>query len=132
MMLDAKRPTFFPSLGVTHDDAATLAGSLLLAAPAHVGEAFAFAAGHGGVACGVACSAVRHDKAVLRRVREGPAFISYLHIISLNLISFFRKFRVFHGVSVSHPVGRNILIHILKVSSTCWLTYPAAAIQRTL
>ena len=83
-------PTFFPSLGVTHDGPATHAGSLLfLAAPAHVGEAFAFAVGHGGVACGVACSAVRHDKAVLRRVREGADFISYFHIISLNLISFF-------------------------------------------
>ena len=97
---------------MTHDDAATLAGSLLLAAPAHVGEAFAFAAGHGGVACGVACSAVRHDKAVLRRVREGPDFISYFHIKSLNLISFFRKFRVFHGVSVSHPVGRKLQLQL--------------------
>ena len=51
MMLDAKRPTFFPSLGVTHDGAATHAGPLLLLAFAHVGEAFAFAVGHEVVAC---------------------------------------------------------------------------------
>ena len=68
-------PTFLSSLGVTHDGSATHAGGslLLLVAPAHVGEAFAFAVGHGVGTC--TGSAVRQGKAVLRRVCEGAAFI---------------------------------------------------------
>ena len=61
-------PTFIPFLGVADDGAATHAGFLLLRAPAHVGEAFAFAVGHGVVA---RAGAARRDKAVLRRVGEG-------------------------------------------------------------
>ena len=64
-------PTFIPFLGVADDGAATHAGSLLLRAPAHVGEAFAFAVGHGVVA---RAGAARRDKAVLRRVGEGAIF----------------------------------------------------------
>ena len=57
-------PTFIAFLGVADDGAAANAGSLLLRAPAHVGEALAAPSCHGVVVAG-ACGAARRDKAVL-------------------------------------------------------------------
>ena len=65
-------PTFIAFLGVADHGAAADAGSLLLRAPALVGEALAVPAGHGVVVAGA--GAARRGKAVLRRVGEGANF----------------------------------------------------------